>query len=49
MTLPPVMPQSFEFLTWRDVNQLIDYLLPQLIGPYDALLMITRGASCRAG
>ncbi len=49
MTLPPAMPQSSEFLTWKDVDQLIDYLLPQLIGSYDALLMITRGGIVPGG
>ncbi len=48
MTLP-ILPRPSEFLTWQEVDKLVDYLLPQLRGPYDALLMITAGASCRAG
>jgi len=49
MTVPVAMPQSSEFLSWKDVDQLIDYLLPQLRGPYDALLMITRGGIVPGG
>lgn len=44
-----LLPQSSEFLTWGDVDKLIDYLLPQLRGPYDALLMITRGGIVPGG
>jgi hypoxanthine phosphoribosyltransferase len=43
------MPQASEFLNWSDVDKLIDYLLPQLMGPYDALLMITRGGIVPGG
>jgi hypothetical protein len=43
------MPQSSDFLTWKDVDELIEYLLPQLRGPYDALLMITRGGIVPGG
>jgi len=51
MTIPPIssMPQASEFLTWNDVDKLIDYLLPQLEGHYDALLMITRGGIVPGG
>lgn len=45
----PSPPQVPEFLSWQDVDQLIDYLLPQLRGPYDALLMITRGGIIPGG
>ncbi len=38
-----------EFLTWQDVDRLISHLLPQLSGPYDALLMITRGGIVPGG
>jgi hypothetical protein len=48
MTLSP-LPSPPEFLTWQDVDKLIDYLLPQLLGPYDALLMITRGGIVPGG
>ena len=48
MTIAP-LAQSPEFLTWQDVEKLIDYLLPQLIGPYDGLLMVTRGGIIPGG
>jgi uncharacterized protein len=48
MTLPS-LPSSPEFLTWQDIDKLVDYLLPQLRGPYDALLMITRGGIVPGG
>ena len=48
MTLSP-LPRSPEFLSWQDVDKLIDHLLPQLRGPYDALLMITRGGIIPGG
>lgn len=38
-----------ERLTWDDVDQLMDVLLPQLKGPFDALLMITRGGIVPGG
>lgn len=48
MTIPPI-PSAPDFLTWQDVDKLIDYLLPQLRGPYDALLMVTRGGIVPGG
>jgi uncharacterized protein len=48
MTVSP-LPRAPEFLTWQDVDKLIDYLLPQLRGPYDALMMITRGGIIPGG
>jgi hypoxanthine phosphoribosyltransferase len=45
----PTMPSAPEFLTWQEVDKLIDYLLPQLRGPYDALLLITRGGVVPGG
>jgi hypoxanthine phosphoribosyltransferase len=45
----PVMPSAPEFLSWQEVDRLIDYLLPQLRGPYDALLLITRGGIVPGG
>jgi hypoxanthine phosphoribosyltransferase len=42
-------PPRQRFLTWRDVDKLIDHLLPQLYGPYDALVMITRGGIIPGG
>ena len=38
-----------EVLAWDDVNRLIDELLPQFRGGYDALLMITRGGVVPGG
>jgi len=34
-----------ELLTWDDVDKLVDMLIPQVktVGPFDAMLMITRG------
>ncbi len=45
----PTLPRAPEFLSWQEVDKLIDYLLPQLRGPYDALLMITRGGIIPGG
>ena len=50
MTNPnPLMPSAPDFLSWQEVEKMIDYLLPQLRGPYDALLMITRGGIVPGG
>lgn len=38
-----------EFLTWGDVDALIDHLLPQFRGEFDGLLMITRGGLIPGG
>ena len=38
-----------EILTWFDVDKLMDHLLPQLGGPYDAMLIITRGGLVPGG
>ena len=42
-------PPKQKVLKWRDVDMLIDHLLPQLQGPYDALLLITRGGIIPGG
>ena len=42
-------PPKQKVLTWRDVDMLIDHLLPQMQGPFDALLMITRGGIVPGG
>lgn len=44
-------PMNHEFLTWEDVDKLIDILLPQLqsMGPFDAMVMITRGGIVPGG
>ena len=51
MTNPsnPTMPSAPDFLSWQEVEKLIDYILPQLRGPYDALMMITRGGIVPGG
>jgi len=40
-----------ELLTWDDVDKIIDLLIPQLraVGPFDAMLMITRGGLIPGG
>ena len=38
-----------ELLTWSDVDHLIDALLPQFTGVFDAILMITRGGIVPGG
>jgi len=42
-------PEYVEVLTWEEVDGLIDHLLPQLRGPYDALVMVTRGGIIPGG
>ncbi len=42
-------PPKQTVLTWRDIDQLIDHLLLQLTGPYDAMLIITRGGVIPGG
>lgn len=38
-----------EMLTWNDVDALIDHLLPQMRGSFDALVMVTRGGLVPGG
>ena len=38
-----------EVLTWSDVDKLIDYLVPQIRGRFDSLVMITRGGIVPGG
>ena len=45
----PLYPGVPLYLTWSDVDGLVDHLFPQLRGPYDALLMITRGGIVPGG
>lgn len=40
---------QLEFLSWQDVDALIDHLLPQLRGEFDAVLLITRGGLVPGG
>jgi hypothetical protein len=44
-----MQPLRREILTWDDVNRLIDHLLPQFEGEYDAMVMITRGGVIPGG
>ena len=38
-----------EALTWNDVDKLIDHLIPQFEGEFDAMIMITRGGIVPGG
>lgn len=38
-----------EVLTWADVDALIDHLIPQFAGEFDAMLIITRGGIIPGG
>jgi hypoxanthine phosphoribosyltransferase len=38
-----------EVITWEDVDRLIDHLLPQLEGEFQAMIMITRGGIIPGG
>lgn len=44
-------PVRHEVLTWADVDRLVDILTPQLttVGPFDAMVMITRGGIVPGG
>lgn len=38
-----------EILTWSDVDKLIDYLVPQIHGRFDSMVIITRGGIVPGG
>jgi hypoxanthine phosphoribosyltransferase len=38
-----------EYLSWEDVCRLIDHVVPQVIGHFDALIAITRGGIVPGG
>lgn len=38
-----------EVLTWSDVDKLIDYLVPQIQGRFDSMVIITRGGIVPGG
>lgn len=44
-------PRRHRVLTWDDVDKIIDLLMPQLkaVGPFDAMVMITRGGVIPGG
>jgi len=44
-----MQPARHEMLTWSDVDRLIDYLLPQFDGEFEAMVMITRGGIIPGG
>jgi hypoxanthine phosphoribosyltransferase len=44
-----MQPVRHEMLTWSDVDRLIDYLLPQFEGEFDAMVIITRGGIIPGG
>jgi len=44
-----MQPLRNEVLTWDDVGQLIDHLLPQFDQEFDAMMMITRGGIIPGG
>jgi uncharacterized protein len=43
------MAQRHELLSWNDVDKLIDVLVPQFRGEYDAMVIITRGGIVPGG
>ncbi len=43
------MPSRTEMLTWGDVDRLIDHLMPQFEGEFEAMVMITRGGIVPGG
>lgn len=47
---PSGLPRM-EVLTWEDVDELVDVLVPQLqsVGPFDAMVLITRGGVIPGG
>jgi hypoxanthine phosphoribosyltransferase len=38
-----------ELLTWDDVDALIDHLIPQFEGGFDAMVIVTRGGIIPGG
>lgn len=38
-----------EYLSWNDIDKLVDHLLPQFTGEFDGLLTITRGGLIPGG
>ncbi|MCU0484976.1 MAG: hypothetical protein MUC85_02595 [Anaerolineales bacterium] len=43
------MPTRRELITWEEVDRLIQYLLPQFEGEFDAMVIITRGGLIPGG
>jgi hypoxanthine phosphoribosyltransferase len=44
-----MQPLRSEVLTWEDVDRLIDHLLPQFEGEFEAMVVITRGGIIPGG
>lgn len=42
-------PPRHTILTWADIEALIDRLLPQMTGVFDALVLVTRGGIVPGG
>ena len=42
-------PLRRELITWEDVTQLIDHIIPQLEGVYEAMMLVTRGGIIPGG
>jgi uncharacterized protein len=43
------MPPRYELLSWTDVDTLVDVLVPQFHGTFDAMVIITRGGIVPGG
>ena len=43
------MMQRKEILTWNDVDQLVDHLIPQFETEFDCMIMITHGGIIPGG
>lgn len=43
------MPTRRELITWEEVDRLIQYLLPQFEGEFDAMVIVTRGGLIPGG
>lgn len=43
------MDTRHEVLTWSDIDKLIDYLVPQIQGRFDSMVIITRGGIVPGG
>jgi hypoxanthine phosphoribosyltransferase len=43
------MAERYELLSWNDIDKLIDVLVPQFRGEFDAMVIITRGGIVPGG
>lgn len=44
-----MVPQRSEVLTWNEVDRLIDHLIPQFEGEFEAMVLVTRGGIIPGG